>query len=335
MGYGGWIQLERDVNQKSAKMMKDNGDFFRSVNDNLWCLETRLKDMDENGVQMQVLSTVPVMFSYWAKPQDALYLSQQLNNHIAYCVQEYPTRFVGLGTIPMQSPELAVQELQRCCVDLKMKGVQIGTHVNDWNLDDPHLDCIYKVISILVILNKKMSKSWKNKAAQELDFAIFVHPWEMQCDGRMKPYWLPWLTGMPFETTNAISCMIFGGIFERFPNLRVCFAHGGGAFPFTVARIEHGFNVRPDLCAVKIKKSPRHYIDRIYVDCLVHDADALKFLIQTLGEVMLGSDYPFPLGEQKPGQLAESTLNKSSRVKPESFIPKIKKNLDAECNYIF
>src|SRR5437870_5655020 len=135
---------------------------------------------------------------------------------------------------------------------------------------------------------------------------------------RMPKYWLPWLVGMPAETSLAICSMIFGGVFERFPRLRVAFAHGGGAFPFTIGRIEQAFHVRPDLVTTDNKTNPREYLARpneqrkriparFYVDSLVHDRDALQFLLKLFGpeRVALGSDYPFPLGEAQPGRLIE------------------------------
>lgn len=270
-------------------MIKD-GQLFREVDDNCWSPEARLQEMNATGVSVQVLSTVPVMFSYWAQPKDTLDLSQLLNNHLASVVKKYPTRFVGLGTLPMQAPDLAVQELIRCKQELGFPGVQIGSHINDWNLDAPELLPIFR-------------------AAEEHDCAIFVHPWDMEQTGRMKKYWLPWLVGMPAETTTAIVSMLFGGVLERFPRLRVCFAHGGGAFPFTLGRIEHGFNVRPDLCAVDNSLGPRHYLGRFYTDSLVHDQRALKYLADVIGKdrVILGSDYPFPLGESQPGLLIEAS----------------------------
>ena len=144
---------------------------------------------------------------------------------------------------------------------------------------------------------------------------------------RMPKYWLPWLVGMPAETSLAICSMIFGGVFERFPKLRVAFAHGGGAFPFTVGRIEHAFHVRPDLCATDSKANPRNYLAhggtpaRFYVDSLVHDPDALKLLLKLFGaqRVALGSDYPFPLGEAHPGQLIESMTELSDNDKSQLF----------------
>jgi aminocarboxymuconate-semialdehyde decarboxylase len=124
----------------------------------------------------------------------------------------------------------------------------------------------------------------------------------------MERYWLPWLVGMPAETSLAICSMIFGGVFERLPNLKVAFAHGGGSFPATISRIEHGFKVRPDLCAVDNQKNPRSYLGKFYIDSLVHDERMLDYLIDLMGadRIALGSDYPFPLGEHVPGQLIES-----------------------------
>ena len=286
-GYGGWVQLERQ-GSGCAHMTLD-GSFFRAVDPNSWDNEIRIRECDEHGVGVQVLSTVPIMFSYWAKPLDTLDLSRILNDHIAGAVAAHPNRFIGLGTLPMQAPDLAVPELERCVRELGLAGVEIGTHVNGMNLDHPS---VYPVL----------------EAAADLGAAVFVHPWEMLGRERMGKYWLPWLVGMPAETSLSICSMIFGGIFERLPNLKVCFAHGGGAFPATLGRIEHGFKVRPDLCAVDNEHNPRDYLGRFYVDALVHDDEMLRYMIKLMGErtIAMGSDYPFPLGELVPGELIES-----------------------------
>ena len=170
-----------------------------------------------------------------------------------------------------------------------MAGIQIGTHINDWNLNAPQ---VFEVL----------------QAAESLNAAVFVHPWDMMAKEKMPQYWLPWLVGMPAESSLAICSMIFGGLFERLPDLRVAFAHGGGSFPATLGRIQHGFNVRPDLCAVDNPNDPISYIGKFYIDSLVHDEKMLNYLIDLLGpqHIALGTDYPFPLGEAEPGKLIES-----------------------------
>lgn len=286
-GYGGFIHLEHHKPCCARMMVGDK--FFREVQDNCWSAETRIKECDHHGVHVQVLSTIPVMFSYWAKPQDCLEVSKFLNDHIAEIVHRYPQRFIGLGTIPMQAPDLAIKELERC-KQIGLKGIQIGSHVNDWNLNSEELFPVFK-------------------ACEEMDMAIFVHPWDMMGTDKMQRYWLPWLVGMPAETSLAICSMIFGGVFERLPKLRVAFAHGGGSFPATIGRIQHGFDCRPDLVAIDNKVPPKNYLGKFYLDSLTHDTAMLDYLVKLIGanRVALGSDYPFPLGEDVPGTLIEST----------------------------
>lgn len=262
---------------------------FREIESDCWDPGVRMAHCDRDGVHVQVLSTVPVMFSYWARPEHALDLSKLLNDHIAEVVARYPTRFTGLGTVPMQAPDLAIAEMERCVGELGLPGLQIGSNVNGTNLDDPG------VFDVL-------------EAAASLGAAIFVHPWEVLGRDRHPDYWLPWLVGMPAETATAMCAVMMGGVLDRLPTLRIAFAHGGGATPFTIGRIQHGFDVRPDLCAHTSSTPPRTALRRCYVDSLVHDEGALRLLIDTMGadRVALGSDYPFPLGEHHPGHLIES-----------------------------
>jgi len=262
---------------------------FREVDDNCFNAGVRLKEMDETDVSIQVLSTIPVLFNYWAKPADCLETSRFLNDHIADTVAKDPTRFIGLGTVPMHETDLAIIEMERCIKELKMPGLEIGSNINGINLSDPRFFPFYE-------------------AAEKLGCSLFVHPWEMMGEAQMQKYWLPWLVGMPAETSRAICSMIFGGIFEKFPCLKVAFAHGGGSFPLTIGRIEHGFNVRPDLVAIDNSINPRDYIGKFWIDSLVHDEKALQYIIDVMGEdhICLGSDYPFPLGEHHPGKLIAS-----------------------------
>ena len=285
-GYGEFIHLEHR-NCKACMMKGDK--LFREVDENCFNAEVRIKEMDDTDVNIQVLSTIPVLFNYWAKPKDCLETSRFLNDHIANTVVKDTKRFIGIGTVPMQDTAMAIQEMERCVNELKMPGLEIGSNINGINLSDPKFFLFYE-------------------AAQKLGCSLFVHPWEMMGEGQMQKYWLPWLVGMPAETSRAICSMIFGGVFEKFPKLKVAFAHGGGSFPITIGRIEHGFNVRPDLVAIDNAINPRDYIGKFWIDSLVHDEKAMRFIIDIMGEdkICLGSDYPFPLGEQHPGKLIQS-----------------------------
>jgi aminocarboxymuconate-semialdehyde decarboxylase len=284
-GYGEFIHLEH--NNCQACMMKGDK-LFRVVEENCFKPEARIKEMDETEVTMQVLSTIPVLFNYWSKPADGLETSRFFNDHIAETVSKEPKRFIGVGTVPLQDVDLAIKEMERCVKELKMPGLEIGSNINGQNLSEKKFFPFYE-------------------AAERSGCSLFVHPWEMMGEKQIEKYWLPWLVGMPAETARAICSMIFGGVLANFPKLKVAFAHGGGSFPFTIGRIEHGFDVRPDLVAVDNQINPRDYIGKFWVDSLVHDKKAFSYLLDVMGEdaICLGSDYPFPLGEQQPGKLIE------------------------------
>lgn len=261
-----------------------DGKFFREIEPRTWDAEERIADYARFNVDLQVVSTVPVMFCYWAPGAQALELHRALNDHSAELCRSHPQHYRALGTVPLQDPALAIAELERCVNELGLSGVQIGSHVRDWNLDAPELLDFFA-------------------ACADLDTAVLVHPWDMMGAAAMPKYWLPWLVGMPAEQSRAVCSLIFGGVLERLPGLRIAFAHGGGAFPYTLGRIEHGFRMRPDLVAVDNQRPPREYLKRVYFDSCVHDDAALSYLIDTCGaeRIMLGTDYPFPLGEQEPG----------------------------------
>ncbi|WP_257388269.1 amidohydrolase family protein [Tahibacter caeni] len=272
------------VHTEDRHRIYKDGKFFREIWANTWDPQLRIDDYARFGVQVQVISTVPVLFSYWAKAGQALELHRHLNDHTASICRDHPRHYAGIGTVPLQSPTLAIQEMQRCVEQLGLSGVQIGSHVENWNLDAPELFPFFE-------------------AAADLGCAILVHPWDMMGRDSMPKYWLPWLVGMPAEQSRAACCLILGGVLERLPELRVCLAHGGGSFPYTIGRIEHGFRMRPDLVATDNARSPREYFDRLFFDSCVHDPRALRYLVDVAGadRVMLGTDYPFPLGEQEPG----------------------------------
>ena len=287
-GYGGFIQL--DHSKDKSEMVYDDGTFFRAIEKNCFSVDHRIEDLDRMGISVQVLSTIPVMFSYWSKPRDCQQVCRFFNEDIAKQVRDYSKRFLGIGSLPMTDVNLACEELNYLMKDLNLCGVQIGSHIGDLNLDDP----------IFFPLYEEMEK---------LGASLLIHPWDMMGKETMSRYWLPWLVGMPAEGSRAICSMIFGGIFEKFPKLKVMFAHAGGSFLGTLGRIDHAYHSRPDLCAINISRAPSTFLKDIYIDSITHDEEALMFAIKKMGadRIALGSDYPFPLGEHWPGKMISSS----------------------------
>lgn len=284
-GYGDFIYLMK--NQDGSANMMQGDKFFRRIQPNCWDPKLRIKDYQKFNTQVQVVCTIPVMFSYWANAKDTKALAEYLNDDIAQLCKDYPQNYLGLGTLPMQDADEAIAELQRC-KEIGLLGVQIGSNINDKNLSEPEFFPIFK-------------------AAQELGMAIMVHPWNMMGMADMRKYWLPWLVGMPAETSRAACSMIFGGVLEKLPQLRVCFSHAGGSFLPTLGRIEHGYNCRPDLVAIHNNVNPRQYVGEFWVDSITHDPKLLEYILSMQGSkrVMLGSDYPFPLGDLEIGAFIE------------------------------
>lgn len=297
-GYGKFIHLEPNPDG-SANMMQ-GGQFFRRIVENCWDEQLRIEEYKPYNTQVQVVCTIPVMFSYWAKTADALELSRFLNDHIADLVVRFPKNYIGLATIPMQDPQAAIQELERAKA-IGHVGIQIGSNINDENLSEEKFFPIFE-------------------ACERLGMAVMIHPWQMMGFDSMKKYWLPWLVGMPAETSRAACSLIFGGVLERLPNLRVCFSHAGGSFLPTLGRIEHGFNCRPDLVAIDNPHNPRTYLGKFWVDSITHDIAALEYILKLQGSkrVCLGSDYPFPLGDLEIGKFIEES-QLSPEVKEDIF----------------
>jgi aminocarboxymuconate-semialdehyde decarboxylase len=284
-GYNGFIHLEHRPDG-TADMMKGE-DFFRKIKSNCWAAEERIEEYARLGVTTQVVCTIPVLFSYWAQPQHGLDVARFLNDDIAETVSRYPENYIGLGTLPMQDAELAIAELERIA-KLGFRGIQIGSNINDLNLGEPQFLPIFE-------------------ACERLNMAVMVHPWNMMGQQHMQKYWLPWLVGMPAETSRAMCSLIFSGVLEKLPRLRFLFSHAGGEFLFTLGRIEHGFNCRPDLVAVDNPVNPRNYLGKFWIDSITHDAKALQYVLDMVGpdKICMGSDYPFPLGDLEMGKFME------------------------------
>jgi aminocarboxymuconate-semialdehyde decarboxylase len=285
-GYGDFITLKHHEPGK-AIMMQGNKK-FREIELNCWDVEARLEDMKQHKADVQVICTIPVMFNYWSKAADCLEISKFLNDDIATTITNYSDKFIGLATVPMQNTGIAIKELERS-MNNGFKGVQIGSNINNLNLNEVQFDEFFA-------------------ACESLNAAILIHPWQMMGQEHTSKYWLPWLVGMPAEESRAICSMIFGGVFEKYKKLRVCFAHGGGSFLPTIGRIEHGWECRPDLVAIDNPINPKHYLGKFWVDSHVCDHKLLNYIIDLIGsdKIMQGSDYPFPLGEKIPGDLVRT-----------------------------
>jgi aminocarboxymuconate-semialdehyde decarboxylase len=244
----------------------------------LWDTGQRLRDMDQHRVDMQVLAPTVFTFFYEQEPALGLACAMLQNDEIAAETKRHPGRFVGLGGVPLQAPELAAGELKRAMTQLGLRGAMIGSNVNGRNLDDPAL-----------------APFWA--AAEALGAFIFVHPHAGAAAERLGSYYLKNLVGLPFETTVAGASLVFGGVLERHPGLKVCLSHGGGFLPYQAGRFRHGFEVRPE-AKVNLPHGPQESIGRLFYDSILHDKRTLEFLISSAGPqyVLLGSDYPFDMG---------------------------------------
>ncbi len=285
-GYGDFIWLAEGP-QGTRDMMKGS-EFFRRIESNCWDAEQRIEEYAHYGVDVQVVCTIPVMFSYWAKPADTAELCRFLNDHLAEVQDRWPRHYIALGSLPMQDAELAIQELERLH-GMGVPGVQIGSNVQDRNLGEPEFHPVFE-------------------ACERLGMAVLIHPWNMMGQEHMKRYWLPWLVGMPAETCRALCSVLFSGLLEKLPDLRLNFSHAGGSFFGTLGRIEHGWRCRPDLVAVDNPRNPRSYLGRFWVDSITHDPEMLRYIVGLQGSrrVSLGSDYPFPLGDLEIGSMIEA-----------------------------
>lgn len=262
-----------------------SGKVFRAVDAQVWDAEKRIEDMDRERVDMQVLSPVPVTFSYWAPVEQALELAIYQNDFIAQTVKQYPHRFIGLGTVPLQNAEASVQELIRC-KDIGLAGIEIGTNVNGQNLDSVYLLPFFK-------------------AAEQYEMPLFIHPWETMAKDRTPEHNFMYTVGMPSETALAAASLLWSGVMEKCPNLKVCFAHGGGSFPYILPRLDQGWKVWPDIR--KTEHPPSYYTKNFYFDSLVYEPQNLQYLIDRFGvdKVIMGSDYPFLLREIDPGKIVD------------------------------
>ena len=286
-GTQNWPWIKHTQPGKAEIMVGDR--FFRHIYAACWDAEVRLREMDRDGVDMQVISATPVLFAYDRPIEHALDCAQLFNDAALDLCAQGKGRLKSLCQVPLQDVDAACKELSRC-MKAGHLGVQIGNHVGEKNLDDA---------GIVTFL--------QHCAAEGA--AVLVHPWDMFGETRMPKYMMPWTVGMPAETQLGIVAMILGGAFDKLPqNLRICFAHGGGSFVFLLGRLQNAWQHHPSAHGV-CELAPKEYLNRFCVDSAVFEPRALKFLVETMGSdrVMLGSDYPFPLGEHCVGELIRAS----------------------------
>ncbi|MDS9471403.1 amidohydrolase family protein [Sporosarcina pasteurii] len=282
--------LDRTCDCGAEIMIK--GKSFRKITDQAWDIKKRLEDMDKEGIDIQVLSPIPVTLSYWAEPEAGLELSKSQNDFIASIVKECPERFIGLGTVPLQDVELAILEMDRAIHELGLKGLQIGSNVNGLNLDDPSLESFFA-------------------AAEKWNIPLFVHPWATLGGERMPRHNFMYMVGMPSETALAAGSIIMSGLLDKYPSLKICFAHGGGALPYLLPRMDKGWEVWPEIR--KTEHPPSHYAKKLYYDSLVYDPVNLQYMIDRFGpeQIIAGSDYPFLLREAPSGKVVDNLMTLS------------------------
>lgn len=281
----GLPSLRIDSEREAMIMLNDRE--FRRVDERCWDAQSRLADMDADGVARQVVSPTPVFFSYEESGAVAARVARIFNDKALELAAAGEGRLIPFCQVPLQDTDLACREVERAVAD-GHRGVEIGNHIGDRDLDDA---------GIITFLQH----------CAALDVPVFVHPWDMGVSVRNSRWMAQWITGMPAETHLSLVAMILGGSFDQISkDLRICFAHGGGSFAYWLGRFENAWHERSDLIATS-EHPPSHYVDRFSVDSVVFRPEALRVLVDVLGhtQVMVGSDYPYPLGERPVGAVVE------------------------------
>ncbi|MCO4799685.1 MAG: amidohydrolase [Colwelliaceae bacterium] len=293
-----WLKhLPNNGESFDKAMLMKGAQEFRPIYSACWDAQVRLAQLDEQGVEQQIISATPILFAYEKPIEEALYCAQLFNDAALEICQQGQGRLFALAQVPLQDIDAACKEASRA-MNTGHVGIQIGNHVGEKNMDDE---------GVLTFLQHCADEG----------IPVFVHPWDMMAAERTKNYMMGWTVGMPAESQLSIVSMILGGGFDRVSqSLKICFAHGGGSFAFLLGRLENAWLHR-DIARGKSEQPPSFYLDRFFLDTAVFDHDALDLLVKKVGtaKLMFGTDYPFPLGEQQMGQLIKTsqTLTKTEQ----------------------
>ena len=271
--------ITRHGSQRTADRQREQD---VEIHAQLTSIEQRLKDMNKMGIDVQAISTSPAQYYYRIEPELCRQTSRLVNERLAEIVAAHPDRFVALGTVPMQEPQLAVAELEYCMKELGFRGLEVGTNVRKAELSD-----------------ERFNPLWAK--AEELGAVIFLHPSGFTDTSRLKEHFLTNVIGNPLDTTFALSHIVFGGVLERYPGLKFVAAHGGGYVAHYPARMDHAYKVRPE-CHDCIKRPPSYYMKKIYFDTMVFGEKQLEHLVNLWGadHIVIGTDYPYDMGYYKP-----------------------------------
>lgn len=276
------LAMESIVRFATEETNKLNREMLAAIRGKLVDPKQRLADMDRMGIDVQAISPAPFQYYYWTEPEVCRATSRCVNDRLAEIAAEHPERFVAMGTVPLQDTRLAIEELERVVKELGMRAIEINTNVNGEEL------------SI-----ERLRQFWAK--VEELGALVFMHPMGFTKGARLSDHYLNNLVGQPLESALAVSHLIFGGVLDAHPGLKICIAHGGGFLPVYSGRMDHAYRARSD-CRHGVTKQPSEYLKRLYYDTVVFDRDHLAYLVQRYGadHLMLGTDYPYDMAEPDP-----------------------------------
>ncbi len=283
------------IDPKSEEINRVKGpQFNRKMSD----FEENVSDLKAAGMDLGVLQPTQTMFFYWTEPKAAAELTRMVNEYTARGIRQHPENFVGLATVPLQDVQAAINELTFAVKELGLKGVVTGSNVNGRGFDEEQFQPFFAKV-------------------EELNIPLFIHPTSPAGTERVSKYYLVNFLGYPLESAVMAAQVVFGGVLDRFPKLKICLSHAGGVLPFLLGRLEHGQSVRPE-AQEKCQHPFAHYLKNFYVDTITFRADTLRFVLEIMpeGHVFMGTDYPYDMADTDPvGSVRSAVQDKKMQAK--------------------